>query len=119
MRKFIMSLTTVASLSLAFVPVVGLTQAANAAEAGAPAITVSFADLNLANPAQAKIFKARVQAAGETVCRAKMNRGELQSTVRACMAEAHRDAEHQLSHRQRNALALALANTAPVQVAAQ
>ncbi|WP_454717914.1 UrcA family protein [Caulobacter segnis] len=117
MRKFIMSLTTVASLSLAAVPVLGLTQAANAAEAGDPAITVSFADLNLANPAQAKIFKARIQAAGETVCRAKMNRGELQSTVRACMTEAHQDAERQLSQRQRNALALA--KTTPVEVAAQ
>jgi UrcA family protein len=117
MRKFIMSLTTVASLSLAAVPVLGLTQAANAAEARDSTITVSFADLNLANPAQAKIFKARIQAAGETVCRAKMNRGELQSTVRACMADAHRDAERQLSQRQLNALAQA--NTAPVQVAAR
>lgn len=119
MRKFIMSLTTVASLSLAAVPVLGLTQAANAAEAGDPSITVSYADLNLANPSQAKIFKARVQAAGETVCRAKMNRGELQSTVRACMAEAHRDAERQLSQHQRTALTQAQANTAPVQVAAK
>nr|WP_295112555.1 UrcA family protein [uncultured Caulobacter sp.] len=117
MRKFIMSLTTVASLSLAAVPVLGLTQAANAAEPGDPSITVSIADLNLANPAQAKIFKARVQAAGETVCRAKMNRGELQSTVRACMTEARQSAERQLSQRQRNALALA--KTAPVEVAAQ
>ena len=112
-----MSLTTVASLSLAAVPVLGLTQAANAAEVGDASVTVSFADLNLANPAQAKIFKARVQAAGETVCRAKMNRGELQSTVRACMVEAHQGAERQLSQRQRNALALA--KTAPVEVAAQ
>lgn len=117
MRKFIMSLTTVASLSLAAVPVLGLTQAANAAEAGDPSITVSFADLNLANPAEAKIFKARVQSAGETVCRAKMNRGELQSSVRACITEAREDAERQLSQRHRNALAQA--KTTPVQVAAQ
>lgn len=120
MRKFIMSLTTVASLSLAAVPVLGLTHAANAAnaaEAGDPSITVSFADLNLANPAEAKIFKARVQSAGETVCRAKMNRGELQSSVRACITEAREDAERQLSQRHRNALAQA--KTTPVQVAAQ
>ena len=117
MRKFIMSLTTVASLSLAAVPVLGLTHAANAAEAGDPSITVSFADLNLANPAEAKIFKARVQSAGETVCRAKMNRGELQSSVRACITEARENAERQLSQRHRNALAQA--KTTPVQVAAQ
>jgi UrcA family protein len=120
MRKFIMSLTTVASLSLAAVPVLGLTQAANAAErteAGDPSITISFADLNLANPAQAKIFKARVQTASKTVCRAKMSRGELQSTVSACVVEANQDVERQLSQRHRNALALA--KTAPVEVAAQ
>jgi UrcA family protein len=117
MRKFIMSLTTVASLSLAFVPVVGLTQAANAAERDERAITVPVADLNLASPADAKIFKARVRAAGEDVCHAKMRRGELQSTVRACIVAADAEAEHQLSQKQRKALAQA--HIAPVELAAQ
>lgn len=117
MRKFIMSLTTAASLSLAAVPVLGLTQAANAAERDATSIAVPVADLNLANPAEAKIFKARVRAAGEEVCHAKSRRGELQSTIRACIAGANDEAEQQLSQKQRKALALA--HTASVEMAAR
>lgn len=117
MRKFIMSLTTVASLSLAAVPILGLTQAANAAEREDGAVSISIADLDLSSPAQAKIFKARVDAASKTVCHAKFRRGELESTIRACVAGVNLDAEHQLSQKQRKALAQA--RTTPVELAAQ
>jgi UrcA family protein len=117
MRKFIMSLTTVASLSLAFVPVVGLTQAANAAERDTSAVSIPVADLDLSNPAQAKIFKARVDAASQTVCHAKFRRGELQSTIRACVVASHHEAEDQLSMKQRKALAQA--HTTSVEMAAR
>jgi UrcA family protein len=106
MRKFIMSLTTVASLSLAAVPILGLTQAANAAERD-PSVTVSLADLNLSNPAQAAVFKARVQDAGETVCRAKLRNNRLDMSFGQCVTEAHRDVERQLTSTQRKALAFA------------
>ena len=73
MRKFIMSVTTVASLSLAAVPILGLTQAANAAE---PTARIAYGDLNLADSAQAAIFKARVETAATKLCRAKMSSSE-------------------------------------------
>ena len=118
MRKFIMSLTTVASLSLAAVPVLGLTQAANAAERE-PVATVSFADLNLSSPSQAAIFKARVQEAGETVCRAKQNSSEgLEMPLGACVAKIRREVNSQLPGQQRKALAFA-ARTGAVELAAK
>ncbi|WP_184716545.1 UrcA family protein [Caulobacter sp.] len=104
MRKIITNIATVASLSLAIVPVLGLTQAANAAE---PTVRVAYADLNLATPAQAAIFKARVEAAGDQLCRAKLAKGQLEMPLRACIADAHRQADRQLSPTQRQALAYA------------
>lgn len=107
MRKFIMSLTTVASLSLAAVPVLGLTQAANAAERD-PTVRIAYGDLNLANPSQAAVFKARVETAGEDLCRAKLRAGSLGSMpVRGCIAEVHREVERQLPAAQRQNLAFA------------
>ncbi|MDR6627470.1 UrcA family protein [Caulobacter segnis] len=115
MRKFIMSFTTVASLSLAAVPVLGLTQAANAAQ---PTARVAYGDLNLASPTQAAIFKARVETAGRALCMAKMRAGELDAPVNACVAAAHREAEQQLPKAQRQALAVAAA-ARTVEVAAK
>lgn len=116
MRKFIMSVTTVASLSLAAVPILGLTQAANAAE---PTARIAYGDLNLADSAQAAIFKARVETAADKLCRAKMSSSEgLAMPVRACVAEGHRQAARQLPKAQRQALTMAAA--APtVEVAAK
>lgn len=106
MRKIISNIAAVATLSLAIVPVLGLTQAANAAERQASA-TVSFADLDLNNPAQAAIFKARVETAGEALCRNKLRQGDLQMPLRLCVAEAHRQADRQLPTAQRKAFAYA------------
>lgn len=115
MRKFIMSVTTVASLSLAAIPVLGLTQAANAAE---PTARIAYGDLNLADPAQAAVFKARVEAAATKLCYAKMNSGDLAMPLRACVADGLRQAEHQLPEAKRQALAHA-ANAPTVKVAAK
>jgi UrcA family protein len=107
MRKFIMSLTTVASLSLAAVPVLGLTQAANAAERE-QTVRIAYGGLNLAGPSQAKIFKARVETAGEDLCRAKMRNGDLSGmTVSGCIAAVHREVERQLPTAQQQELAYA------------
>lgn len=105
MRKFIMSVTTVASLSLAAVPILGLTQAANAAE---PVLRVSYSDLNLSSPADAAIFKARVDTAGEQLCRAKQRSAQgLDMPIRACVGEVHRQVERQLTETRRQAMASA------------
>lgn len=106
MRKFIMSLTTVASLSLAAVPVLGLTQAANAGERDQTA-RVAYGDLNLANPAHAKIFKARVETASQDLCRAKLRAGDLDTTMLACVGAVRREVDRQLPAAQHQALAMA------------
>jgi UrcA family protein len=116
MRKFIMSLTTVASLSLAAVPILGLTQAANAAEMEA---RIAVGDLNLSNPAQAAIFKARVDQAAETMCRAKGRMNPRDMPHGACVSEVQREVARQLSSPQRKALHVAARAEKTVEVAAR
>ncbi|USQ96820.1 UrcA family protein [Caulobacter sp. RL271] len=106
MRKFIMSLTTVASLSLAAVPVLGLTQAANAAE-GEHSVRVAYGDLNLANPGHAKIFKARIETAANAFCRTTLDAGDLRTTMRDCVNAVRREVDRQLPTAQHQALAMA------------
>lgn len=115
MRKFIMSLTTVASLSLAAIPVLGLTQAANATELQA---RISVSDLNLSNPAQAAEFKSRVDAATQSLCGAKARNNAAHTFYGACATEVRRDVERQLSTQQRQALKYA-ARAKSVEMAAR
>jgi UrcA family protein len=68
MRKFMTSLTAVATVTLAAVPALGLLQAAHAEDRTA---TVSLVGLNLSDPAHAAEFAARVDAQAEQVCGAK------------------------------------------------
>ncbi len=116
MRKFIVSLTTVASLSLAAIPVLGLTQAANAAE---PQARIAVGDLNLANPAQAALFNARVDSAADQLCRAKARSNPREMPHGACVAEVEREVSRQLSNNQRKALQVAARAEKATQVAAQ
>ena len=116
MRKFIMSLTTVASLSLAAVPILGLTQAANAAEMKA---RIAVGDLNLANPAQAAVFKARVDQAADEMCRAKSRMNPRDMPHRVCVTEVRMEVSRQLSSHQRKALQVAARAEKTVEVAAR
>jgi UrcA family protein len=115
MRKFMTSLTAVATVTLAAVPALGLLQAAHAAE---PTAVVSVSGLNLSNPAHAAEFKARVDAAATTVCyeRVRDNPGG-DFTILGCKASARKEAVAQLSKTQRQGLASAVRAT-PVTVAA-
>jgi len=113
MRKFIMSLTTVASLSLAAVPILGLTQAANAAEMQA---RIVVGDLNLSSPAQAAIFKARVDQATETMCQSTGRMNPRDMPHRVCVSQVRLEVARQLSSDQRKALKLA---ARPLEVAAR
>jgi UrcA family protein len=116
MRKFMTSLTAVATVTLAAVPALGLLQAAHAAE---PTATVSLVGLNLSNPAQAAEFKARVDVAADRICheRARANTtGDF--TIAGCKAAAHKQAAAQLSKTQRQGLVMA-SRAAPVSVAAR
>ena len=104
MRKFIMSLTTVASLSLAAIPVLGLTQAAHASE---QEVRIQVRDLNLSNPAQAAVFNARVDQAAQTLCRAQARNNTARLSFGACTVEVRREVARQLSSSQRKALKVA------------
>ena len=116
MRKFMTSLSTVATLTLAAVPALGLLQAAHAAE---PTATVSLVGLDLSNPAQAAEFQARVDDAAEQVCRqhARANpTGDF--TIAGCKVAAHKQVAAQLSSSQRQGLQMA-ARANPIFVAAR
>lgn len=116
MRKFMTTLTAVATVTLAAVPALGLLQAAHAAE---PRATVSLVGLNLSNPAQAAEFAARVDAAADGVCRdlARTNPGG-DFTIAGCKVAARKQAADQLSKTQRQGLQMA-ARATPVSVAAR
>ena len=116
MRKFITSLTTIATLSLAAVPALGLLQAAHAAE---PTARVSLVGLNLSNPTHAAEFAARLDNAAETVCRdmARTNpTGDF--TMAGCKVAVHKQAAAQLSEHQRQGLKVA-ARATPLSVASR
>ena len=116
MRKFMTTFATVATLTMAAVPALGLLQAAHAAE---PTATVSLVGLNLSNPAHAAEFKARVDTAADRICseRARANPGG-DFTIAGCKSAAHKQAAAQLSKVQRQGLQMA-ARATPVSVAAR
>ncbi|KSB88086.1 hypothetical protein AS593_23755 [Caulobacter vibrioides] len=115
MRKFMISLTTIATLTLAAVPLIGITQAAHAGER---TVTVRIGDLNLANPADAAEFEARSNQAVKQFCgvRASKERLDLLSR-RACAIEVRAEINDKLSASQRKALA-STGHQAPIAVAA-
>jgi UrcA family protein len=116
MRKFMTSLTAVATLTLAAVPALGLLQAAHAAE---PSARVSLVGLDLSNPAHAAEFTARVDDAGDHVCHdlARHNpSGDF--TIAGCKQGVRKQVAQQLSQSQREGLKLAARATA-VTVAAR
>jgi len=112
MRKFMTSLTTVATLTLAAVPALGLLQAAHAAE---PTARIQVGDLNLNDPAQAAAFKARVDTEGQALCRQVIGR-DIRSNLREadCLAQVRLDVRRQL-HAARHRSAA----PAPMQVASR
>ena len=116
MRKFITSLTAVATVTLAAVPALGLLQAAHAAE---PTARILVGDLNLNDPAQVAVFETRVDTAANGVCseRARANPGG-DFTIAGCKSAAHKQAAAQLSKVQRQGLQMA-ARATPVFVAAR
>ena len=99
MRKFITSLTAVATVTLAAVPALGLLQAAHAAE---PTARILVGDLNLSDPAQAAVFQTRVDAQGQALCRQVIGRN-IRSNLREteCLDQVRLDVRRQLTAMQR------------------
>ena len=116
MRKFIANLTAVASLALAAIPLIGLTQAA---QAGEPSARIAVGDLDLRDPAQAVAFQARIDSEGRKLCR-QITTGEYLAGLRLpeCMTRVRAEVGRQLSPAQRGALSVA-SRAAPVEVAAR
>ena len=108
MRKFFTSLTTVATLTLAAIPALGLLQAAHAAERPQTTATISLVGLNLNNPAHAAEFSDRVDAAADRICRNMAGQAPGNDfTVAGCKFAARRQAVAQLSSHQRQSFEMA------------
>ena len=103
MREFIVSLTAVSALALTAVPTPGLAQAPAASTA-----RISFVGLNLASPADAAKFAARIDAVAEGVChdRARGNPSGV-FTMAGCKVAVRQQAMSQLSRDQRQSLRIA------------
>ncbi|WP_165185161.1 UrcA family protein [Caulobacter soli] len=116
MRKFMTSLTAVATLTMAAVPALGLLQAAHAAE---PTATIQVGDLDLSNPAQAAVFNTRLDSQGQALCRQVAGR-EMRSRIRQddCLTQVRLAAHRQLTATQRADLRRSAA-AASVQVASR
>ena len=117
MRKFITSLTAVATVTLAAVPALGLLQAAHAAQ---PVTATGYiGDLDRNDSAQAAEFRARTDAQAQTVCRQIADRTSgSRFGQEDCMRQIRVDVRRQLSSTQRTALRHAAA-TPQIQVAAR
>ena len=113
MQKFFASLATVATLTMAAVPALGLLQAAHAAEA-----TAKIAVGDLSDPVQAARFAAHVDTQGQALCRQvvdRHHRGSLRQDE--CLNNVRLEVRRQLTSAQRTNLDRA-AKT-PMQVAAR
>ena len=103
MRKLIISLTAASALALTAVPTLGLTQTPAASTA-----RISVVGLNLATPADAAKFAARINATAEDVCH-DMARGNPHGafTMAGCKVAVRQQAMSQLSKDQRRSLRIA------------
>jgi len=106
MGRFIARLSTIAVLGLAGLPVLGLTQAAQAAPARPPVLAkIAVGDLDLSRPDDAHRLKARIEAAGETVCDARIRTERLDRwSARACRIDIRDEVQSKLSREQARAL---------------
>jgi len=96
MSKLVNRIAAVAALALAATPIIGLT-AAHAAEQNAPIARIRVGDLTLSNPADAREFARRAQAAGIRACDGK---GLTGLSAKACLMDFHQDLQHVLTKRQ-------------------
>jgi UrcA family protein len=106
MSRFIARLSTAAILALAALPALGLAQVAHAAPAG-PAVlaTIRVGDLDLSRPDDARQLQARIEAAGERVCDARVRAEKLDRwSARACRIDIRDEVQSKLSREQARAL---------------
>lgn len=106
MRKFIISLTSIATLTLAAVPVMGIAQAAHAAET----VKIAVGDIDLSRPGDAERLEARTADAVNRFCSGRGTAQRLDlSARRACAAGIRAEVAEKFADRQRMALAAPIA----------
>jgi UrcA family protein len=104
MEKFIAKVSATAVLVLAALPVLGLAQAAQAAPT-APVARIPIGDLDLNRADDARVFKARIDAAGEAMCDARTRQEKLGVwSARACRLDFQDDVRALLTRPQMRAL---------------
>ena len=99
MSKFISVLTSIATLSMAAIPLSAIGGMAHAAEA-----RIHVGDLNLASPADAQRFARRVDAAAASVCN---DLGVRSVSLQSCRVAIREEATEKLGVDQREALRMA------------
>ncbi|KQY34701.1 UrcA family protein [Caulobacter sp. Root1455] len=109
MSRFIVKRSTVAAPGLAVLvalSALGLTQAAQAAPAQPVVLaTIPVGDLDLSRPDDARVLKARIEAAREAVCDARARTEGLDRwSAKACRIDIRDEVESKLSQRQARAL---------------
>jgi len=106
MGQFIAKLSTAALLGLAALPALGLTQAAQAASSyPAVLVRIPVGDLDLSRPQDVRLLKARIEAAGETVCIARVQAERLDRwSAKACRIDIRDEVQSKLSREQVRAL---------------
>jgi UrcA family protein len=98
MSRFIAKLSTVAVLTLAASPILGLAQAAQAAPAPEVLATIPIGDLDLSRPDHARVLKARVETTSAAVCGARMRAERLdRSSAWACRIDFRDEVHSKLS----------------------
>jgi UrcA family protein len=104
MGQFIVQLSTVAVLGLAALPILGLTQTAQAAPAqsksGEPTVlaTIPIGDLDLSRPDHARVLKARIETTSAAVCGDRVRAERLdRSSAWACRIDFRDEVHSKLS----------------------
>ena len=104
MSRFIAKLSTVAVLALAALPILGLTQTAQAepaqSKSGKPRVlaTIPIGDLDLSRPDHARVLKARVETTSAAVCGARLRAERLdRSSAWACRIDFRDEVHSKLS----------------------
>lgn len=103
MSTLVNRIAAVAALALAATPIIGLT-AAHAAAPSHPGVRIQVGDLTLSDPAGARAFARRAEAAGARACEAKGLRG---LSARACLMDFREDLRHALTKEQAAQLKIA------------
>jgi UrcA family protein len=108
MSKVLNTLSALGALVMAATPLIAVGGVAHAAESGARPAHILVADLNLGQASDAATFRQRVDAAAETFCASRGERGL--NAVDTCRRAVREEAVERLGDQQRQDLRSAQAS---------